>query len=107
MSKNETSFKSGESGNLYGRPEGAKSFTTIVREALKVMSTIKDEDGNMLTNEQLLAKNIVQDAINGKDTQLKKMVWNYLDGMPQQKIDQTINLPRPLLDILDKEQDEL
>lgn len=75
--------------NLKGRPKGSKSFTTKVREALEVLSGVKDEEGVELTNEQLLAKNIVKDALTGKDTQLRKMVWNYLDGMPKQAMDLT------------------
>jgi len=84
-------FKKGDDPrrNTEGRRTGARSFTTIVKEALSVMSGIKDDDGNELTMEQVLAKKVVADAIKSGDTALRRLVWNYMDGMPQQKMDIT------------------
>lgn len=80
------SFKKGDPRiNRKGKPKGTKSFTTIVREALQVLSGVKDGKTE-LTMEQLLAKKMVADAIKKGDTNLRRLIWNYLDGMPAQKI---------------------
>lgn len=92
MANKSTQFKKGESGNKNGRPKGTKNFTTIVREALQVLSGVSEgtgKDKRELTMEELLAKKIVADAIKTGDTALRRLIWNYLDGMPLQKTDLT------------------
>lgn len=67
-----------------GRPKGSKSFTTKVREALE-----KLYDGTETTAERALVEAILKNAISKGDVQAQRMIWSYLDGMPQQKIDHT------------------
>lgn len=74
-------FLPGISPNPDGRPKGALNFTTKVREAL---SKVADDKGT--TYEQKLVKRIMDDALRGND-KLMKLVWNYLDGMPPQRVD--------------------
>jgi len=65
-----------------GRPEGARNFTTKVREALE-----KVAEGNGFTYEEALIKKIMFKAINEGDQSMIKLIWNYIDGMPKQSID--------------------
>lgn len=65
-----------------GRPPGAKNFTTKVREALE-----KIAEGRDFTYEELLIKTVLKKAIVDQDPRMIKLMWNYLDGMPVQKIE--------------------
>jgi len=83
------SYKPGESGNPNGRPPKGYSITETFREMFQADPKKKQE----------LADAIYQKAKTGDPTALK-LVWNYMDGMPQQKFDHTTNgkdLPTPLL----------
>lgn len=71
-----------------GRPVGSKNFTTKVREALEKVALDKDGKETGKTKEQLLIESILRKAISG-DTYAMKLLWNYFDGMPQQKVDHT------------------
>jgi hypothetical protein len=68
-------FQPGQSGNPNGRPKGAKNFTIA--------------DGTSDTYEQLLVKRVLKEAIQEGDKQMIKLIWNYLDGLPQQSLDLT------------------
>jgi len=76
-----TTFKPGQSGNPAGKPKGTKSFTTKVTEALEKIAEGKD-----YTYEEALIKSILKKAIVDGDTTMIRMIWNYKDGMPVQKI---------------------
>jgi len=81
-------FKPGQSGNPKGRPPKGYSITEWFREMLASDPQIKDELGSA----------ILQKAKSG-DVTAMKLVWNYLDGMPQQKMDVTSDgkpLPTPI-----------
>jgi len=78
--------KGGPSPNPHGRPKGAKNFTTKVKEALMVLS----EDGHQ-TKEALLVNKVLEKAIVDGDTQMLKLMWNYFDGMPTQKIEAEVD----------------
>ena len=77
-------FKPGQSGNLNGKPLGTRNFTTRVREALAVVA-----EGKEYTYEEALVKTVMHKAIIDKDPAMIRLVWNYLDGMPQQNTDIT------------------
>lgn len=78
-------FKPGESGNPDGRPVGSKSITTMVREALD--EVIKMKDGSEVDMKGLLIKRILDKAIQKGDDRMIQMIWEQLDGRPNQKID--------------------
>lgn len=65
-----------------GRPKGSKSFTTLVKEALK---NVADEKGTTL--ERKLVQTILNKAIEEGDNKMIELIWNYLDGKPTQKIE--------------------
>src|SRR3990167_1093186 len=78
-------WKSGESGNLNGRPIGAKSITTLIGEALE--EVVKLKDGTESVAKRLLVKRILDKAIDKGDVRMIQMIWEQLDGRPNQKID--------------------
>lgn len=84
MPKEDTQFKPGQSGNPAGRVPGTKNFTTKVREALE-----KIADGKEYTYEEAFIKSILKKAIVDGDASTQRLIWNYLDGMPQAKVDIT------------------
>lgn len=78
-------FKPGNPGGQ--KPKGARSFTTKVREALEKIA--KSEDGVDITYEEALIKSILHKAIVKKDTRMMQIIWEQIDGKPNQKIDLT------------------
>jgi len=70
--------------NREGRPEGTKNFTTKVREALETIAEGKD-----YTYEAAFIKSILKKAIVDGDASTQRLIWNYLDGLPAQKMDIT------------------
>lgn len=87
----DTRFKPGESGNPDGKPVGAKSLTTLVREALEDLATSK-ETGEQIVLKKLLVKRILKKAIDQGDTRMIQILWEHLDGKAAQKIDVTHEL---------------
>ena len=81
-------FKKGDDPrrNTDGRPKGTKNFTTKVREALE-----KVAEGRDYTYEEAFLKAILKKAIVDQDTTIMRLIWNYLDGMPMQKIEASID----------------
>ena len=77
-------FKKGDDPrrNTAGRPEGSRSFTTKVKEALEKIAEGKD-----YTYEEALVKSVLKKAIIDQDQQMIKLIWNYLDGLPTQALD--------------------
>jgi len=67
-----------------GKMAGSKSFTTKVREALE-----KIAEGRDYTYEEAFIKSILKKAIVDGDASTQRLIWNYLDGMPAQKMDLT------------------
>lgn len=74
-------FVKGQSGNPAGKPKGARSFTTKVRDAL-----MKIADGKETTYERLLIQSILDKAIYDKDNTMMKVIWEQLDGKPLQRM---------------------
>lgn len=70
-------FPKGVSGNPKGRPKG-KTLTEQMRDMLESRPEIR---------EALIQKTIAK-ALEG-DPAFTKLLWGYLDGMPQQKMDVT------------------
>jgi hypothetical protein len=76
-------FQEGNPGGP-GRPAGSRSFTTKVREALEKIAEGKD-----YTYEEAFIKSILKKGIVDGDSATQRLIWNYLDGMPQQRTDIT------------------
>ena len=68
-----------------GRPEGAGvSITTAIKRELE-----KVPEGQKATYLELLVKKILKKGIVEGSDQTIKQIWNYIDGMPKQEIEQT------------------
>jgi uncharacterized protein YehS (DUF1456 family) len=67
--------------NTQGRPVGSKNFTTKVRAALEKIAEGKD-----YTYEEAFVKSILKKAIVDGDASTQRMIWNYLDGLPVQRL---------------------
>jgi hypothetical protein len=78
MGVSSTSFKPGEVHNPNGRPKKGYSITEWFREMLNSNPEMKDAIG----------KSIIKQALSG-DTTAQKLVWNYMDGMPEQSTKST------------------
>lgn len=68
-------FGEGNIANPYGRPRKGQSLTDIVREIL-----LEESDG--VTIKEKLARNVVNNALNG-NSNMVKLLWRYLDGEPK------------------------
>jgi len=80
-------FKPGQSGNPAGKPEGSLSLTAAIKKRLKELSP--DQKRTAL---DWLADNIIQDALDNNNA-MRKMIWNYMDGMPKQSLEIEGELP--------------
>lgn len=67
-----------------GRPEGTKNFTTTIREALEKVAL--EKDGKKHTYKDLLVDKIMEKTTRDGSDPTIKLVWNYLDGLPVQKV---------------------
>lgn len=76
-------FTKGSSGNPDGRPKGSGlSITTEIKRKLTEV-----DEAEKSTYLQLLVDKIIKLAINDGNPQMIKQIWNYIDGIPQQKIE--------------------
>jgi hypothetical protein len=76
MARSSTTMKKGQTLNPNGRPPKGYSITETVRAMLDEKPEIK----------QALAQKVLQKALQG-DKDAIRMLWNYMDGMPSQKIE--------------------
>ena len=80
-------FVKGQIANPAGRPKGALSMTTLLKEA--IIKIAKDKDGKDFPNKDsyahLLVKKVLQKALNG-DAKSIDLIWAYIDGRPAQSI---------------------
>ena len=74
-------FVPGISGNPAGKAPGTKSLTTKVKAALEKIAEGKD-----FSYEEALIKVILKKAIIDGDTRMIEIIWNYLDGKPNQNL---------------------
>ena len=78
-------FGVGNTANPNGRPKGSGiSITTAIKRELE-----KVPEGHKTTYLDLLVKKILKKGIIDGDNQTQKNIWNYVDGMPEQKTDFT------------------
>lgn len=75
--------------NPNGRPKGARSFTTKVREALERLAEGKGE-----TAEALLIKSLIHKAVVKQDVLMIKTIWEQLDGKPLQRVAADVHLDK-------------
>ena len=83
----ETRFKKGQSGNPKGRPAGSISITTEIKKRLQEMP-----DGQKKTYLELLINRILKLGVVDGNEQMIKVIWNYVDGMPNQLLEADINV---------------
>ena len=74
----------GVSLNPAGKPKGVRHLSALLYELL----TQKDEKTGE-TYAALLNKRVVKDAIEKGNTSFVSLIYNYIDGAPQQGIDLT------------------
>jgi hypothetical protein len=80
-------MKPGETRNPNGRPPKGYSITEMMKKMLSEKPEIK----------QAIGQQIAKKALQG-DQAAMRMLWNYMDGMPQQHTDITSGgKPIPLL----------
>ena len=76
-------IKKGQRLNPYGRPKKEESLTFLMKKYLsKVHPSMKK------TYKEIFIEKTFHLALKGDLTALK-LIWNYVDGMPQQKVDHT------------------
>lgn len=92
-------FKKGQSGNPKGRPKGAMSFTNKVKEAINQIAK-----GNKKPESKLIIEAMLKKAKAG-DPQILKLIWNYLDGLPTQRIEAEITGSLSLTDMFNSTKD--
>jgi hypothetical protein len=89
--RNPSWFKPGNNANPSGRPKKGYSIT----EAFKEMLHSQPEKKKAIVNKILIA------ALSG-DMTASKLIWQYMDGMPKQEIEQTGELNLNVNAMLDK-----
>ena len=81
MPKVSTSYKKGQSGNPKGRPKKGTSLTELMQEFLD-----NKPEGQEKTYRELFIQKCLQLGMKG-DIQAIKMIWNYMEGMPKQRVE--------------------
>ncbi len=66
--------------NKRGNHLGTRHMTTILKEAIKRVSDEGEEPADLI-----IVKKTIEDAKRG-DRDARKLIWNYLDGMPKQMV---------------------
>ena len=86
-------FKQGVSGNPAGKPPGTKHLTTKLWEYLEKVA--KDKDGNpdpeQKTYADKLVERIILETIARGNTSLIQMVYDRIDGKPDQGINMNVS----------------
>jgi hypothetical protein len=80
-------FQPGQSGNPKGRPKKEQSLTNIMREMLdEIRETPGDDKSKKIELKILLVRKMIDMALEGDMTAMRH-VFQYIDGMPLQKIE--------------------
>lgn len=98
-------FKEGEqwNGNKDGRPKKDWTWASLIEEeAEKLVDEKKPSKG---TVKQAITKALLKKAVIG-DVQAYRELANRTDGMPKETKDIKVSLPKPIMDILDVQQDD-
>ena len=81
--ENTGKFKPGNPGG--GRPKGSGlNLTSLLKAKLEEIP-----EGQKIPYKEMFTKTILHKALVEKDLQSLKLVMNYVDGLPQQKLDLT------------------
>lgn len=81
------------------------SITHKIKEELSRL--VKDENGNYVNKFTIIARKIVNEVEKG-DKDMLKMLWNYIDGLPKNKIglEADFNIDEVKIEIISKENKE-
>lgn len=75
-------FKQGMSGNPNGRPKGTYSIMTILRKKMEEIPLGQTKEWG-----HQIAEIILDEAVVHRKSDMLKLLVNYMDGMPNQKVD--------------------
>lgn len=81
-----TRFKPGRSGNPKGRPKGAKSLNTIVRENLTQKVAVRTQGGaKKISRIEAIMHKVVEQAMKGNPRALAELIKLYGSAVPEEK----------------------
>jgi len=75
-------FKKGQSGNPKGRPKGTVSITTEIKKKLDEVAP-----GQKRTYLELLIMKVLKRAMADESDAMMRLIWNYVDGLPRQRME--------------------
>lgn len=84
MGKSSTSWKPGQSGNPGGRPKDGESMSSLMRE---ILEEEVDTPAGKITRRKLFLRRIYQLAVYKGRENLLRLIWNYDEGTPVQKLE--------------------
>ena len=76
-------FKKGQSGNPKGRPKKEKTLTSMIAKELEKVD-VKTSNGKTISRKEAIARVVTNLAVKG-DFKALKMVFEYMDGKPEQR----------------------
>lgn len=79
-----TAWKKGQSGNPKGAPQKDESITFLMNKFLESCP-----EGQEKTYKQIFVEKAYAKAVKDGDVTAQKMIWNYIDGLPQGFLDLT------------------
>lgn len=79
-----TAWKKGQSGNPKGAPQKDESITFLMKKFLESCP-----EGQEKTYKQIFVEKAYAKAVKDGDVTAQKMIWNYIDGLPQGHLDLT------------------
>lgn len=90
MSREDTQFKPGQSGNPRGARKKGESIAELMRKYLAEPVEIETGEGDartktMLERRELFVRAVFRKAMAGSDA-AQKLVWNYMDGLPEANV---------------------